>query len=193
MSMYVGPFFRDGRYHLLIDQPPHHVDLLRSPKGERMSPGEPTGILPAGTEVRISEVEFATASATTRRSLLTPRFFTWVFVKFDGKERPGIIVVREEPENHEDFLEILSRYLTTEDVAAKIAGYPEETRRAIAEKRLVSGMDGEAVRMAWGSPLQVTRDYEDGVRIDEWSFEGERRLTIRGGELIDWFCPDSAD
>ncbi len=193
VSMYFGPFFRDGRYYLLSHQPPGDLDLLRSPKGERMHPGDALGVLPAGTEARIANVEFATATAATTRSLLTPRFFTWVLVEIEDLDRPAVLVIRDEPDSHDEFLEILTRYLSTEDVSSKVASYPEEVQAAIREKRLTAGMDLAAVRMAWGHPLQVTRDFDEGVRVDRWSFEGPRHLVLRDERLVSWSASAEPD
>ena len=190
VSMHFGPFFRDGRYYLLSDQPPGDLNLLENPRGEPIHPGESLGILPAGTRVRVKEVEFATASATTNRSLLTPRFFTWVLVEAPGLDRPAVLVIRDEPDTHEKFLEILSRHLTDEDVARRKARYPEEVRLAIEEKRLVEGMEEAAVQMAWGVPVTITRGFEEGVQVDSWRFEGGRRALVRGGRLVSWSHDD---
>ncbi len=187
MSMYQSPFFRDGSYTLLLDQRPEDVDLLRNPRGERMHPGEATGILPAGTNVRITEIQFATASNVSSRSIMTPRFFTWVIVDVPGEERDHVIVIRDEPDSHERFEYFLDRFLTTDDVAGSLASYPEPVRTAIKEKRLVEGMDVDAVRMAWGNPLQVTRDFDKGIQLDVWMFEGDkRRASFRDEKLISW-------
>ena len=137
------------------------------------------------------DVEFATSRATTSRSLFTPRFFTWVHVAVPNQERPAVLVIRDEPEDHESFLEVLARYLTTENIAERLLDYPEDTREAIARKQLTHGMGIEAVRMAWGHPLQVTVDYDEGVRVESWRFEGERSLTLRDGKLVSWTEPDN--
>lgn len=193
VSMYWGPFFRDGRYLLLSDQPPGDADLLRGPRGERIHPGEARGILPAGTAVRIVDVQFPTAAATTTRSLVTPRFFTWVLVEVPGAERPRVIVIRDDPTDHDAFLDLLERYLTRDDVAARLAQLPEPLRVAITEKRLVADMDADAVRMAWGHPLRVNRAFDAGVRIDTWTFEGGREVVLHDGRLMRWSTPDGGD
>jgi hypothetical protein len=189
VSMYWGPFFRDARYLLISDQPPGDVDLLRGPRGERIHPGEAVGILPAGTTVRIVDVQFPTATATTTRSLITPRFFTWVLVEVPDADRLRVLVLRDDPTTRDAFLDLLARYLTTDDVAARLATFPEPLRAAIAEKRLIADMDVESVRMAWGHPIRVDRAFEEGVRLDTWTYEGGRTLTLRNGRLVHWEEP----
>lgn len=186
VSLYTGPFFRDARYRLLSDQPPGDVDLLRNPGGERVLPGEADGILPAGTPVTIAEVEFPTAAVATGRSLLTPRYFTWVYVEVPGREKLQVLVLRDDVQTGAEFEKLLGRYLTTEDVAAKVAALPEPVAKAIAEKRLVEGMDADAARMAWGYPLEVHRRFEDGQRLETWTFEGGRTLETKDGRVVSW-------
>lgn len=186
VSMYWGPFFRDARYHLLTDQPPENIELLLDPKGNRIHPGDPLGIISAGSRVRIKDIQFATASAATSRSLFTPRFFTWVLLDIPGHDRPAVIVIREEPRNHDAFLKILERYLSTDNISEIVSSYPEEIRNAIAEKRLVEGMNANAIIMAWGNPIQVTKDFENGVPVDRWRYEGERIVMLRDGILLSW-------
>ncbi len=183
VSMYVGPFFRDDNYRLLEDQPPASVDLLRGPGGERMLPGAPTGILPAGTRVVIRDVQFPTAEAATSRALLTPRYFTWVVLRHEGSPKPLVIVIRDDPTTHQAFLALLGRYLTTEDVAAKVAGFPADVQAAIAKKQMRQGLTAEQARMTWGLPMQIRRD-RVGQRVTEtWTYEGGRTVTLKDGKV----------
>ena len=183
VSMYVGPFFRDANNRLLEDQPPASVDLLRGPGGARIAPGKPTGILPAGTRVVIQDVQFPTAEAATSRALMTPRYFTWVILRHVGTPKPLVLVLRDDPTTHQAFLSLLGRYLTTADVAAKVAGFPEDVREAIGHKQMREGLTTEQARMAWGLPLKVRRD-RVGQRVTEtWTYEGGRTVTLKGGKV----------
>lgn len=184
VSMYVGPFFRDDRYRLLEDQPPGSVDLLQDPDGKAIDPGKPTGILPAGTEVVITDVQFPTAEVATQRALLTPRYFTWVFLRHEGSAKPLVLVLRSDPRTHQAFLGLLGRYLTRSDIAAKVAAFPKPIQGAIAAKKLVAGMTAGQARMAWGLPMEARED-RVGQRVSAtWTYEGGRTVTLKDGKVV---------
>lgn len=188
-SLYTGKFYRDSRYGMLSHIPPQDLDLLRDPKGERIEAPEATGIVSAGTLVTIQKVEFATAGNVTGRSLMTPRYFTWVYVDVPGLKKPQIIVVRDNPNTHEAFMKSLSRWLTEEDVAKKVAELPEPLRLAVENKRLMKGMPAEAARLSWGPPMQNSQSFEGGMKVNTWKYEGERGVLVRDDVVEDWEDP----
>lgn len=65
------------------------------------------------------------------------------------------------------------RYVVTEDPKAKLAGYPEKTRAAIAAMKVTPGMTREQVLMALGYPISSENpQLEAGVWrywLDAWS------------------------
>src|SRR4051794_27185727 len=77
LSYYVTPFFGDASKRLLTAVPPEQVRLLEQPNGSTVNPGPAERILPAGTRVRISRIEFPTPWAMTERVLYTPRTQPW--------------------------------------------------------------------------------------------------------------------
>lgn len=186
-SFYVTPFFGDGTKRLLTDVPPEEVRLLNDTGGKPISPGEVEKILPAGTRVRITKVEFPTALAVTGRMLYTPRTQPWVYVQTeaDSDPRPLIVVLRPQIKTEAEFHAELDAALSPTDPAKQLEAMPESVQAAIREKRAVIDMSAEALEMAWGSPERIKVDYpkagEGGPRTEVWTWPGGRRRA----ELID--------
>ncbi|RMG11107.1 MAG: hypothetical protein D6729_18500 [Deltaproteobacteria bacterium] len=185
-SLYVTPFFRDARYRLLTELPPEHVDLMRDPKGRRITPGRAIRILPAGTRVRIRRIEFPTSSAVTARSLFTPRYFTWVYLEVPQDDRLHILVMRDDPTTRAAFERALGRWLTREDRAKALAELPEEVRRAVETKQIVAGMPREAVLWSWGWPLTIQTQPEGRIGVERFLYEDGRWVEVEDGHVRAW-------
>lgn len=80
---------------------------------------------------------------------------------------------------------------------ASLERWPPEVRAAIREKRLLRGMDAEAVRLAWGEPDAVERTPSasaPGLEYQRWSWRagsgGPARFAwLAGGQVIDFLAP----
>ncbi len=75
--------------------------------------------------------------------------------------------------------------------------WPPEIRAAIRERRLVRGMDAEAVRLAWGPPDAVERTPSagsPGLEYQRWSWRagpgGPARFAwLADGQVVDLLVP----
>ena len=179
LSYFVTPFFGDASKLLLSHVPPEELRLLEHPDGTPVNPGPQQGIVPAGSRVRITKVEFPTAWVVTERIPYTPRTQPWVYLEIEGqqRDRPYVLVLRQGIETNEQFLSELERYLVKADPTAKLAAWPAEVQEAVRTKRAVNGMPQEALEMAWGYPEVVRREREDGTVRETWTYPGRTRVA----------------
>lgn len=186
VSMYVTPFFGDASKRLLTPYPPEDVLLLNDTQGKTIHPGRIEATLPAGSKVRIRQVEFPTAWAVTERILYTPRTWPWVYVDVEGapKGLPLVLVLPPHLQKREEFLAEVDRYLSSQDPTSKINAFPEPVREAIRQKKTVQDMPAEALEMAWGFPETIQRTLEGTVHNEEWIYpSGRRHAFLTEGRL----------
>lgn len=179
LSYFVMPFFGDGSKKLLSHLPPDEVRLVEHPGGEPVNPGAVEKILPAGTRVRITRVEFPTAWVFTERVPYTPRWAPWVYLEVADQPRthPFILVLRQGIETHQDFLSELGRYLADRDLQPVLSAFSEPVREAIRKKTAVTDMPAEALEMAWGYPEVKRRELQGQSWRETWVYPGRRRIA----------------
>jgi len=179
-SLYVTPFFGDGTKRLLTPVPPQDVRLLEDLSGQPINPGPVEAAVPAGSTVRVRKLEFPTAFTVAERVLVTPRTQPWVFLEVEGVpgEKPLVLVLPDDADSEAEFLANVERHLTTRDLAAQLSSLPPPVREAVRAKRAVAGMSAEALRMSWGLPARIQVDYRESVRVETWTFPGERRRAV---------------
>jgi len=180
VSVHVTPFFGDATKRLLTPYEPEDVRLLDDTQGKPIHPGAAERILPAGTKLRITKVEFPTSWVVTERVLYTPRTWPWVYLKEEGAPEgpPLMLVLPPNLERPEDFRTELERYLAPRELTAQLEALPPAVKDAVKQKRLVANMPLDAVRMAWGPPEVVRRTLEGTSKNEEWSYPGGRRKAF---------------
>lgn len=190
-SLYVTPFFGDASKQLLTAVPPEDVRLLNDLGGRPINPGKVEGVVPAGSRVRVQQVEFPTAFKVAERVLLSPRTDTWVYLDVEGwkGDRPLVLVLPEEVRTEAEFVANLERFLTREDLKPKLDALAPPVREAVKEKRAIPGMPEDALVMSWGPPARRNRSFREGLRVEEWVFPGGRRRAYltegRVTEVVD--------
>lgn len=177
MTMNVTPFFGDASKRLLTPYPPDEVRLLADTKGGDINPGPVEAVLPAGTRVKILDVEFPTAFVVAERVLYTPRTRPWVILSAEGapKGPPLVLVLPEQLKLPEEVYAEIGRSLSEHDLTAILNAYTEPVREAIRQKKVVPGMPVDALQMSWGDPEKIQRTFDNGVRNEEWIYPGGRR------------------
>lgn len=186
-SFYVTPFFGDGTRRLLTAVPPEEVRLLNDTTGQPIPPGPVEKILPAGTPVRIQDVEFPTALVVTGRLLYTPRTQPWVSLTAENEpaDSPLTLVLRPQIKSEAEFLAELEQALSPTPMKDRLEAFSQPVQGAIREKRALVEMPAEALEMAWGSPERIQVTYpkagEGGTREEVWTWPGGRRRA----ELVD--------
>jgi hypothetical protein len=187
VSLYKGPFWQDEDKVLLSDVPPNDLNYLTDTKGEVIRAGGATGVVEAGRRAKIIKVEFPTAVTVAGRMIYTPRFNPWVYLQVDGEDpkKPQLMVFRDNIKTQEEFQAQLARLLTEDDVAPKLAAYPEGIRQAILTKQIVRDMDPAAVEMAWGYPQKKSIEIKGQERSEVWTYSaGVRTVTLQDGKVL---------
>ncbi len=187
-SMTVTPFFSDGTRRLVSQLPADSIHVLDDTEGKPILPGEQEAILPLGTRVRVDKVEFPTGLVVTKRPLYSPRDVPWVYLSVVGEPRgrPYVAVLRPGIKTREEFVAAMDQLVTKDDPSVWLAKYSPELKQAILEKRLVAGMDSAAVELAWGKPEKISQQYEQGVRVETWTWPlGKRSVKLRDDRLVE--------
>lgn len=187
VSMYLTPFFGDSTRRLLTPVPPALVRLLDGTDGKPLQPGPIERTFPAGTAVRITQVEFPSAWVMTERVLYTPRTLVWVYVDVAGTPKqapPYVLVLRPGLKTEQDFLAELERHLAREDQTRRLESFSDGVREAIRTKSATVDMPAEALEMAWGFPESKRIDLVGTQRKETWRWaEGVRTATLIDGRL----------
>ncbi|AKU90442.1 hypothetical protein [Vulgatibacter incomptus] len=188
-SMYVGPFWSDRQKLFVTDVVPGEIPWVVNPAGVPMEPGEPTGVIPAGTRVRLSKLELPTGFTVATRDPFLPRYNPWVFLEVDGMPRSpaAVMVLRSDLKSFAQVQAELDRYLSVDDLAPMLSKLPQDLLRAVKEKRLVEGMSADLVAASWGWPEQRRLSPSPEGRREEWIWPSERRkAVIVGDRLVSW-------
>lgn len=179
-SSYLTPFFGDASKRLLTPYPPEEVRLLNDLEGRPISPGPVQGLIPAGTRVRILEVEFPTAWVVAERILVSPRTQPWVYLEVEGAPPgpPIVLVLSSRSNTPGDFLAELDRYLVDSDMEPRLSRFQARYREAIREKKVIEFMPAAAVEHSWGYPEVIKRSMEGQLVQEEWVYPGGQRRVL---------------
>ncbi len=193
-SSFITPFFGDASKRLLTPYPPEEVRLLNDTKGNPINPGPVQALVPAGTTVRVTKVEFPTSWAMAERVLYSPRTQPWVYLDVEGAPgSPVILVLRPGLDKKEDLLAELDRHLPPQE--PRLAKLSARFQEAIKQKRVLENMPEAAVEMSWGFPESIRRTLE-GQRVNqEWIYPGgKRRVFLTDGVVsrVEEGKPDAA-
>ncbi len=185
VAAYVAPLFGDRAKLLVSDQPLGELDLVETGDGTPIAPPPAERILPPGTPVRISQVEFPTAWLIARRVVMTPRYHPWAFLEVEGDRRPYVVVLSQTAASADDVRLELDRLLTADDPSSSLAALPQDQRDAILRKEPVEGMGARALEMTWGTPEKKRIDRP--AASEEWTWPGgKRRAFFQDEKLVRW-------
>jgi hypothetical protein len=185
VSLHVGPFYGDVSKLLASPHPFRELELLQDMDGRVIEPPPAQRVIPAGTPVRVSQVELATGWIIARRVVMTPRYHPWAYLEVPGEAQPLVLVLPQDAATFEDVRADLDSVLTGTDPAPVLRALPEAQRAAIARKSVLEGMSPRAVEMAWGQPWKRILDVP--ARKEEWVWPGEhRRVWLEDGRLVRW-------
>ncbi|HEX9051173.1 MAG TPA: hypothetical protein VF841_11635 [Anaeromyxobacter sp.] len=188
VAAYAAPLWGDTSKVLLSDQPLDELDLVESAGGTPIAPPAAEKILPPGTAVRITDVEFPTGWVIAKRVVMSPRYHPWVLVEVPGDTRPYVVVLSQTAASFGEVRGELDRILTKDDPSSALAALPDEQRAAVLRKTLVDGMGPRAVEMAWGLP-EVER-IDRPAATAEWTWPGgKRRAFFQDDRLVRWEKP----
>lgn len=187
VSMYVTPFFGDATKRLLTPVPPELVRLLDGTDGKPLNPGSVDRIIPAGTPVRITKVEFPSTWVMAERVLYTPRTLVWIYVELPSAPKtapPLIVVLRPGLRAHDEFMTEFERHLSLHPIEDRLERMPEHIREAISKKVALVDMNSDALEMAWGFPESKRFELEGTERKETWKWaEGARSAVLVDGRV----------
>ncbi len=188
VAAYAAPLWGDTSKVLLSDQPLDELDLVESTGGAPIPPPPAERIVPPGTVVRISDVEFPTGWIIAKRVVMSPRYHPWVLVEMPGDARPYVVVLSQTAASFDEVRGELDRILSKDDPSSALAALPEEQRAAVLKKTLVEGMGPRAVEMAWGLP--EVKKIDRPAATEEWTWPGgKRRAFFQDDRLVRWEKP----
>ncbi len=185
VAAYASPLYGDTSKVMLSDQPLDELDLVETTGGTPVPPPKVERIVPPGTAVRISDVEFPTGWIIAKRVVMSPRYHPWVLVEMPGDRRPYVVVLSPTVTTYDEVRAELDRILTKDDPSSALAALPEEQRAAVLKKTLVEGMGPRAVEMAWGLPERIQVDRP--AQTESWSWSGGKRTaSFQEDRLVRW-------
>lgn len=164
-SLYVGPFYDDDRYCLMHPRSFDELTYVTTPSGDIILPPPASGIISAGTKVKLEKIEWPTSTAILRRPLYSPRYNTWAYFRV-ARDRGGVTLEREkscilllsnEIRDEKTFQNWLNTILSPRDNNDWFLSLRPEIQKGIEEKKPVIGMTSNELMAALGEPDQLTR------------------------------------
>ena len=194
-SLFVGKFYDDDRFELLHPRRFEELTYLQTNEGEAIKPPAATGIIPAGTRVRLERIEWPTGEAVFRRPLYTPRYTTWIYMRV-GRDRGDTLLERDGRQilllpsgvsDEKAFDGWLAQTLGESDPNPWIRSLPRDQQLGVTQKRPVVGMAYEALTAALGFPDRITRRLvNDGgkSRTLEIAIYGAESIVLDNGVVM---------
>jgi hypothetical protein len=191
-SLYYGQFYDDDRYTLVYPRRFEEISYLRTVEGDIISPPPASGIIPAGTRVRVEKIEWPTGEAVFRRPLYTPRYATWVVLRV-ARDRGDTYLERDtrhilllpggipDPETFDTWF---GAFFSDDDPNAWLMRLPVDVRQGVFEKRPVIGMDYDTLTAAMGYPDRLSRDGGDAAGTTEVAIFGPVSVVLERGVVV---------
>jgi hypothetical protein len=123
-------------------------------------------IIPAGTRVQISRIEWPDLKNYINRPLLTPRDMPWMKMTV-AMDRGQVSLLREQTfifllpihkDNVQYFADWFRTIFSEEDTNPWLLGLKEEARKAVLGKKAIIGMPHDALFAALGEPDSLSRN-----------------------------------
>ena len=194
ISSYVMPFFHEDTAWLLSDRATAETDYMDPTEHTQLDPGEPVGILPVGTLLRIEKISWPTGLTMVGREPNTPRDCPWVYLRpvetgtpaarlSAGK--PFILVLRGDLRTRDEALTEINRYLTSQNPVTELHNLSSAIVDAVEHKMLHQGMAPEQVQQAWGYPERIHIDAPKRTQLWTWP-GGKQQAWFQEDLLVKW-------
>ena len=158
---------------------------------QRIHPGNQRGIIPAGTEFIIEDIEFPDQMALATRMLMSPRYHTWVYLRpardlgQPHKAREHFVILlpmdlagRQDVESH-----INQLLAPAGRVSSWLQARRPSVRVAIEHKDMLPGMTREELIAAMGEPQAwIAEQGHAGLEMVAWYPKGE--AWLRQDEVV---------
>jgi hypothetical protein len=194
VSFYVTPFFDDNTAWLLTDRGREDADYVDPNDHLRLDPGEPVGILPVGTLLRIERISWPTGLTMVGREGGTPRDCPWIYLRpveagslaarLAG-DKPFILVLRGDLRTRDDMQTEIDRFLTTQNPLPGLRNLSVAIVDAVEHKTLMTGMVPEQVQQSWGYPEHIHIDAPKRTQLWTWPSE-KQQAWFQDEILVRW-------
>jgi hypothetical protein len=191
-SLYYGQFYDDDRYTLVYPRRFEEISYLRTVEGDIISPPPASGIIPAGTRVRVEKIEWPTGEAVFRRPLYTPRYATWVVLRvardrgdtYLERDTRHILLLPGGIPDEETFNTWFGAFFSDDDPNVWLMQMSREVRDGVFEKRPVVGMDYDTLTAAMGYPDRLSREGSDASGTTEVAIFGPVSVVLERGVVV---------
>lgn len=203
-SCYYGNLYDENEKWLLSEHAFADTYHIVDTDGAPIHPTGQRGIVPAGTKLVVSHIEFPDVRAMARRMLTTPRYNPWIYLQPAPsstslpRERPWfILLLPMDMETEKEVEDAIAALLAPEgEVSAWLASLRPTVRAAIEHKDVVEGMTEQELVAAMGAPLKWIADARDGERArvawyhtkEAW-FVGDTVVEVRDGRSEESIAP----
>jgi hypothetical protein len=168
-SLYAGPFYDDDRFTLLHASSFDELTYLKMPDGATILPPKPSFIIPVGTRVTITAIEWPDWNNFVKRPIFTPRHLPWMKMTVAMQRgqvslmRPEtfIFLLPVESDNSRHFESWFLSIFSDKDTNPWLLGLKPEVQNAVLGKRAMAGMSREALRAALGDPGSWSNETSD--------------------------------
>lgn len=193
-SLYSGQFYDDNRYQLLYPRPFEELKYVKTVDGDFILPPAAKEIIPAGSKVIISKIEWPSAGVIFNRPILSPRNWPWVYLRV-ARDRGPVTTLRDQtyimilPENITDeasFNHWKNTYFAKQDPNEWLLSYDKKILSGILHKKPIMGMDYQALTATLGQPNHLKKELitEDGQKITKEIATYEAVVIILENGLI---------
>ena len=165
-SLYAGQFYDDDRYQLLFPRPFEELKYVKTVDGDYILPPAAKEIIPAGSKVVITKIEWPSRGVIFNRPILSPRNWPWIYLRV-ARDRGPVTTLRDStyimilPENITDeksFNQWKKSYLDKEDPNEWLLSYEKNILFGILHKKPVLGMDYQALMATLGQPNHLKKE-----------------------------------
>lgn len=175
-SLYAGQFYDDERFDLVHPRSFNELTYVQMPDGANVLPPNATEIIPVGTKVSISQIEWPDLKTYLNRPLFTPRAYPWMKMKI-AMDRGDVSMMRAKtyifvlPVGHDNDAQFESWFasiFSVEDTNRWLLYLKDNVKEGVLNKKAVIGMSLEAMFAALGEPNSLSTEKADDNGI---SFE----------------------
>lgn len=203
-SCYFGDLYDENEKWLLSEHAFADTYHIVDTDGAPIHPTGQRGIVPAGTKLVISHIEFPDMRAMARRMLTTPRYNPWIYLQPSPSStslpegRPWfILLLPMDMETEKQVEDAVATLLSPEgEVSSWLASLRPTIRVAIEHKDIIEGMNEQELVAAMGEPLKWLADVRGNepasvawYRTKEAWLVGGTVVEVRDGRTKESIAP----
>lgn len=191
-SCFFGDLYDDNTKWLLSPHAFDHTHHIVDWHGKPIHPHEQRGIVRAGTQFRIHQIEFPDPKGLAQRMLTTPRYNPWIYltpvddsVRLPRERHYWVLLLPRDLEDGASVEREIARLLAPKgEMRAWLGERRPKVRVAIEHKDLLAGMSIDEMIAAMGDPRLVLEDEKDGQPVQVVWF-GIKEAWLRGSDIVE--------